>query len=110
MRSTCFAGSVLQVQHSRFQNGYSPSGRNRWWQRLKGWQSDEINRCHYRDQPYCVFGCGAEIPIETSILVSPSTGRHEGRSETDQDHPDPEISCQFLAQKQPRSQSEKHAV
>src|SRR6516164_10999655 len=34
---------VLQVQHARFQKGYPPNERNCWRQRLKGWQSDEIN-------------------------------------------------------------------
>ena len=34
---------VLEVQHARFQNGYPANEGNRWRQRLKSWQSDEIN-------------------------------------------------------------------
>jgi hypothetical protein len=34
---------VLQVQHAGFQNGYSPYKWNRWRQRLKSRQGDEIN-------------------------------------------------------------------
>jgi hypothetical protein len=33
----------LQVQHTSFQNGYSTDQWNRWRQRLKSRQSDEIN-------------------------------------------------------------------